>query len=122
MPSLVGSEMCIRDSRTDHRIDHRKDNRTDHRAYHRPDRRRDHRPNHRANHRTDHRTDRTTDHRTDHRFPGDGLDLSGQMTPDLYDLKFVSIFAWWEPYILHDVSWVGSVLYRSCAECHTDKL
>ena len=44
------------------------------------------------------------------------------MTPDLYDLKFVSIFAWWEPYILHDVSWVGSVLYRSCAECHTDKL
>ena len=44
----------------------------------------------------------------------------------MYDLYDVPHVAGWEPYILHDlaahVSWVGSVLYRSCTTYHNGKL
>ena len=42
---------------------------------------------------------------------------------DLYDLAHVA--GWDEPYNLHDlghVSWVGSVLYRSCSTCCDGRL
>ena len=55
-------------------------------------------------------------------FPLDELDLSRQIDCQiLYDLVHV---AGWEPCILHDlahVSWVGSVLYRSCTTLTTGR-
>ena len=43
---------------------------------------------------------------------------------DLYDLYDLAHAAGWEPYSLHylaRVSWVGSVLYRSCTTSHSGK-
>ena len=44
---------------------------------------------------------------------------------DLYDLYDLARVAGWEPYYLHDpghVSWVGSVLNRSCTTYHNGRL
>ena len=48
--------------------------------------------------------------------------FKADLLPDLYDLAHVT---GWDPYSLHDlghVSWVGSVLYRSCTSSHNGKL
>ena len=44
---------------------------------------------------------------------------------DQYDLYDLAQLAGWEPYIVHDlehVSWVGSVLYRSCTTSYKGRL
>ena len=44
---------------------------------------------------------------------------------DLYDLYDLAHVSGWEPQKLHDlghVSWVGSVLYRSCTTYHNGRL
>ena len=44
---------------------------------------------------------------------------------DLYDLYDLAHVVGWEPYNLHDlghVSWVGSVLNRSCTTSHNGRL
>ena len=69
---------------------------------------------------------------TDHRFPLEFIMYStsarqGRQIPDLYDLCDLYDLAHvgWEPYNLHNlrhVSWVGSVLHRSCTTSHTVRL
>ena len=59
----------------------------------------------------------------DCRFPVYDLDVSGQNIPDLY---YVAHVAACEPYNLHglllgQVSWVGSVLCRSCTTPQNDR-
>ena len=68
--------------------------------------------------------------RTDDRFLIHGLDLPGRVGifPILYDLPcviYVAHVAGWKQYDLHDlahsISWVGSVLYRSCTTSHSGR-
>ena len=69
--------------------------------------------------------------RVDHRliatwwFSSFGADRYIPDLYDLYDLYDLAHVAGWEPYNLHDlghVSWVGSVLYRSCTTSHIGRL
>lgn len=56
-----------------------------------------------------------------HRSPLDVVDISGQVL-DLYDVAHVTR---WEPHNLHSfarVSWVGSVITRSCRTSHFGRL
>ena len=66
--------------------------------------------------------------RTDHLFTLDVLNISLQIDPDLYDLcdlyDLAHVVAW-EQYNLLDlgqISWVGSVLSRSCTTYRNGRL